>query len=265
MRTVLCPVQTVLYPYAQINFVDRVNADIIIKEVRQVKPQFLQSPELPINVRHLKKKKIKKLRSKFGNGICYQCGQPSHQLAEICAAKAEINGRKSKCQKCNKEGHLEIVCQYSCVKCGEDHQINSLCPAKGHICKYCNKQSHFENVCSKKIKDQCKQKVPKNITAKNVMHVIAAEDEIHPMPFYRKRKNEQPSLPKPPKELHSLNCSKKFTIQHEVTLGNDELKTNPHVNTGYCCKKHYKPSKVGNVSKDKYEKATRFYPLFRRY
>ena len=180
--------------HAKINFVDRVNADIMVKQVRQDKPQFVQSPEIPINIRHLKKKKNKKLSSKFGMGICFQCGQPKHKLTEICPAKEEKNGIKVKCQKCFKEGHLEKVCQYLCNKCGQDHKIDDLCPAKGKNCKYCNKKNHFESVCSKKIKAQCNQNKTKNSMGRNVMHVVAAENEMYPMPFYKQQKIELPSI-----------------------------------------------------------------------
>ena len=69
-----------------------------------------------------------------------------------------------------------------------------------------------------------------------------------------------------PTEVLSTNSSKKFTIEHRVDSSKCELKTFPHGNIdgGYCCYKHYTP-KIEDLTKDNFGKATRLYPLHRRY
>ena len=65
---------------------------------------------------------------------------------------------------------------------------------KEKIVNIVTKKNHFESVCSKKIKAQCNQNKTKISMSRNVMHVVAAENEMYPMPFYKQQKIELPSI-----------------------------------------------------------------------
>ena len=99
--------------------------------------------------------------------------------------------------------------------------------------------------------------------------VVLGTSESNSQPTYYMHKlqnSQEASIPKVPIDSSSMDFSKKFTIEHQVDLNRCELQTFPHgyINHGYCCKKHFNPQ-IEDLSKDDFGRATRLYPLFRRY